>query len=150
LASKYSLVIAVSKRARQLRDGALPLVDIRSHNPITIAMEELASGKLDVIAPTEEALAVQAMGSHAPDLTAAPVPKETSRLMNVSEKLTAAEEQLAEEEIENEGEFGFGEDEGPEVFEETVEPLFEEVTTGEVLEPSLEAEESGEAVEAEA
>lgn len=44
--NKYSLVIAVSKRARQLKEGHLPMVDIVSNNPVTVALEEIAAGKV--------------------------------------------------------------------------------------------------------
>lgn len=52
--SKYALVIAVAKRARQLREGATPLVESKSKNPITIALEEIAAGKIRIYKPTPE------------------------------------------------------------------------------------------------
>lgn len=52
--SKYALVIAVAKRARQLREGAQPLVESTSKNPITIALEEIAAGKIRIHKPTPE------------------------------------------------------------------------------------------------
>lgn len=50
--SKYSLVIAVSQRAKQLKEGARKLVETRSTNPITIALEEIAAGKILVTTPS--------------------------------------------------------------------------------------------------
>jgi DNA-directed RNA polymerase subunit omega len=44
--NKYSLVITVAKRARQLKEGHLPMVDIGSNNPVTVALEEIAAGKV--------------------------------------------------------------------------------------------------------
>ncbi len=44
--NKYALVIVAAKRARQLKDGALPMVDVDSGNPVTIALEEIAAGKI--------------------------------------------------------------------------------------------------------
>lgn len=44
--SKYRLVIIAAKRAKQLNRGAAPLVGTRSFKPIYIALDELASGKL--------------------------------------------------------------------------------------------------------
>lgn len=44
--NKYALVIVAAKRARQLKEGALPMVDIDSANPVTIALEEIAAGKI--------------------------------------------------------------------------------------------------------
>lgn len=54
MGSKYSLVIAVAKRAKQIREGAPIMVDSLSTNPIVIAMEEIAAGKVNVIVPTTE------------------------------------------------------------------------------------------------
>jgi DNA-directed RNA polymerase subunit omega len=44
--SRYSLVVATAKRARQIVDGAKILIDTRSTKPVTIAMEEIASGEV--------------------------------------------------------------------------------------------------------
>lgn len=44
--SRYTLVVSVAKRARQLLDGAKPLVEVDSPKPVTIAMHELAEGKI--------------------------------------------------------------------------------------------------------
>ncbi len=52
--SKYTLVIAISKRARQLIDGANPMVETTSNKPVTIALEELLEGKLEYESPTNE------------------------------------------------------------------------------------------------
>jgi len=46
--NKYSLVVGVAKRARQLKEGHLPMVDIASTNPVTVALEEIAAGKVRV------------------------------------------------------------------------------------------------------
>ena len=40
--NKYALVITVAKRARQLKEGHLPMVDIGSTNPVTVALEDPA------------------------------------------------------------------------------------------------------------
>lgn len=47
--SKYTLVVAVAKRARQLVDGQPSLVNINSIKPVTIAIQELAEGKLECV-----------------------------------------------------------------------------------------------------
>lgn len=44
--SKYTLVIAAAKRAREIVDGASPLVDSTSRKSITIALEEIESEKV--------------------------------------------------------------------------------------------------------
>jgi DNA-directed RNA polymerase subunit omega len=35
-----------AKRARELRAGQLPLVDVDSQNPVTVALEEIAAGRI--------------------------------------------------------------------------------------------------------
>jgi DNA-directed RNA polymerase subunit omega len=49
--TKYALVIAAAKRARQIKEGVLPLVDIDSTNPVSIALEEIATGRVHVEEP---------------------------------------------------------------------------------------------------
>lgn len=49
--SRYSIVMATSKRARQLIDGAEPLVDApNGAKPLSIAISELNNGKIKIIA----------------------------------------------------------------------------------------------------
>lgn len=52
--SRYALVIAASKRARKLIDGELPLVDIPSVKPVSIATEEIYEGKIEIVESIEE------------------------------------------------------------------------------------------------
>ena len=53
--SRYSLVLATSKRARQLIAGDLPLVDAKvGEKPLSIAIEELNEGKLKILAENAE------------------------------------------------------------------------------------------------
>jgi DNA-directed RNA polymerase subunit omega len=42
---KYQTIVKISKRARQLVDGAEPMLKIKSQNPVMIAMQELEEGK---------------------------------------------------------------------------------------------------------
>jgi len=44
--NKYALVIVAAKRARQLKEGSLPMVEVDSGNPVTVALEEIAAGKI--------------------------------------------------------------------------------------------------------
>lgn len=44
--SKYSLVVAVAKRARQLVDGQNSLVEVNSIKPVSIAIQEISEGKI--------------------------------------------------------------------------------------------------------
>ncbi len=49
--SRYSIVMATSKRARQIIDGDLPLVNARAgEKPLSVAIEELNEGKLKILA----------------------------------------------------------------------------------------------------
>lgn len=53
--SRYSLVLATSKRARQLIAGAKPLVEgAAGKKPLSIAIDELYKGKVKILAPEEE------------------------------------------------------------------------------------------------
>lgn len=53
--SRYSIVMATSKRARQLIDGELPLVDSKAGDkPLSIAIDELNSEKIKIIAEDGE------------------------------------------------------------------------------------------------
>ena len=42
--SRYTLVVEASKRARQLVDGAQPLIDPKDQKPLKVAIEEIDRG----------------------------------------------------------------------------------------------------------
>jgi len=44
--SKYTLVVLAAKRARELMDGSVPMVDSKSNKQVTIALEEVAQDKI--------------------------------------------------------------------------------------------------------
>lgn len=44
--NRYTLVVEVAKRARQLVDGAKPLVETDFTNPVTIAIQEILADKV--------------------------------------------------------------------------------------------------------
>ena len=46
LQSKYTWVSVAAKRARELLEGSKPRVESLSEKPVTVALEELAQGKL--------------------------------------------------------------------------------------------------------
>jgi len=46
--SKYSLVVAAARRGRQLMEGHPKLVESSSHKPVTIALQEMAAGRVRV------------------------------------------------------------------------------------------------------
>jgi DNA-directed RNA polymerase subunit omega len=47
--SRYSVIIATSKRARELIEGDEPLVKLSSPKHLSIAIEELYQGKIDIV-----------------------------------------------------------------------------------------------------
>ncbi|HEY0868530.1 MAG TPA: DNA-directed RNA polymerase subunit omega [Fimbriimonas sp.] len=49
---KFVLSNLAAKRAKQLREGAPPLVQVDSTHPLTVALAEIAAGKIKAIIPT--------------------------------------------------------------------------------------------------
>ncbi|MCI9386917.1 MAG: DNA-directed RNA polymerase subunit omega [Lachnospiraceae bacterium] len=47
--SRYSIVMATSRRARQIIAGEEPLVDTKQTKPLSIAIEELNKSKIKII-----------------------------------------------------------------------------------------------------
>ncbi len=48
--SRYSIVYATAKRARQIISGEEPLVkNVKTNKPLSIAIEELNSGKVKIV-----------------------------------------------------------------------------------------------------
>ncbi|MCM1184034.1 MAG: DNA-directed RNA polymerase subunit omega [Roseburia sp.] len=47
--SRYSIVMATSKRARQLIAGEEPLTDTKQTKPLSVAIEELYDGKIKIM-----------------------------------------------------------------------------------------------------
>lgn len=88
--SRYSIVIAASKRARQLIDGAEPLVGgSYGKKPLSVAVDELYKGKVKIL--TDEDVAEQSL--------------DTEETLEELEELETEEtrEQLAEELAEFDG-----------------------------------------------
>lgn len=52
--SRYSIVIATARRARQIIDGATPLVDVAYPKPLSIAVEELYRSKVKIVGDDEK------------------------------------------------------------------------------------------------
>lgn len=52
--SRFAVVVAAANRAKQIKDGSPPLVEIESNNPLTIALTEIAEGKVIIEAPEHE------------------------------------------------------------------------------------------------
>ena len=86
LNSRYSLVLATSKRARQLIDGSKPLVEgAAGKKPLAIAIDELYKGKVKILP-----------GKHEDEEEAAAA-EETATETSKEENTASAEESLSEE-----------------------------------------------------
>ncbi len=51
--SRYSLVIAVAKRAREISEDSDMADKIGTEKPVTYALDELIAGKLHIVEPEE-------------------------------------------------------------------------------------------------
>ena len=49
ISSRYSIVMATAKRARQIIGGEEPLVPAKQDKPLSIAIEELVQGKIKIM-----------------------------------------------------------------------------------------------------
>ncbi len=66
--SRYSVVMATAKRARQIVDGDEPMVDnIAGKKPLSIAIDEMEQGQLKILPQDEE----EVLSYEAADLAAA-------------------------------------------------------------------------------
>ena len=52
--SRYSIVMAASKRARQLVDGAEPLIESPKSKPLSTAVEEIYNQKVTIVNPEKK------------------------------------------------------------------------------------------------
>ncbi len=59
LRSRYIVVIAAAKRARQLIDGAEPLTKSKIKKDVSIAIKEIYENRLEISPMTEEQIAIQ-------------------------------------------------------------------------------------------
>jgi DNA-directed RNA polymerase subunit omega len=46
--SRFTVVVAAAKRAKQIKDGAPPLVNLPTRNALTIALHEIAAGLIEI------------------------------------------------------------------------------------------------------
>ena len=83
--SRYSIVLATAKRARQIIAGETPLVEANGKKPLSIAIQELENGKIKILSE-EEAAAQEALEAKAAEEAA-----------ERAEAARAAEEEKAEE-----------------------------------------------------
>ena len=54
VSSRYSIVMATSKRARQIIDGAPAYVEGKGKKPLSVAVEELYEGKVKIVGDDSE------------------------------------------------------------------------------------------------
>lgn len=52
--SRYSIVLATARRARQLIDGAQPCVVPRCNKPLSVAIDEIYQGKVKILGEEDE------------------------------------------------------------------------------------------------
>ena len=72
LNSRYSLILATSKRARQLIGGAKPLADnVKGKKPLSIAIDELYHGKVKILPGKHEEEALTETAERPAEETAA-------------------------------------------------------------------------------
>ena len=95
--SRYSLVVLAAKRGKQIKEGAPVLIETASTNPLTIALEEIAAGKVTVgeAAPVEPKALQQEETSTAPSPIASIISDLTSSAGDVE---SDEDDDLAEEE----------------------------------------------------
>ena len=98
--SRYSIVLATAKRARQIIAGETPLVEANGKKPLSIAIQELESGKIKILSE-EEAAAQEALEAKAAEETAALAAKAAEEQ---EEDKADKEEEAAEEEAAEDGE----------------------------------------------
>lgn len=91
--SRYSIVLATAKRARQIIAGDTPMVDADGKKPLSVAIQELENGKIKILSE-EEAAAWEALEAQA----AAEAAKKTEEVKAEEAAQPEAEEETAEEE----------------------------------------------------
>ena len=52
--NRYELVIATSKRARQIANGDTPKTDVKEESPVTLAANEIAEGIVTIVNEEKE------------------------------------------------------------------------------------------------
>ncbi len=92
--SRYSIVMATAKRARQIVDGDAPMVDnVAGKKPLSIAVEELEQEKLKILPQDEE----EVLGYEEADLAAARALENSLTEEALRESEEASEEASAQE-----------------------------------------------------
>lgn len=146
--SKYALVVLAAKRAKQIKSGARPLVDTDSRNPLTIALEEIAAGKVICHVAETDALPSAVGQPEVAELLAIPEREEEeieaiAEVAEIEASAAGTEEAVSEkeaehEEIEEEEEEGLLEWEEEEEEHEEELPFHEDIDIVVGLEPDIE------------
>ena len=113
--SKYSLVVLAAKRAKQIKSGAPPLIATSSRNPLTIALEEIAAGRIFCQVADHDILPKTTQEAEVAQLLAIPTvaldeeasveePEAVAVFSDDADVLSEEEEEEEEEEIEHEEE----------------------------------------------
>ncbi len=108
--SRYTLVIAASKRARMLTEGAQKLTDTNSPKDVTIAIHEISEGKVGYhrihrVGMEEETFVTESVTM--------PRPAWESKRLGVEEEADWSDEELLDEEHESEEDEGADEEGDP-------------------------------------
>jgi DNA-directed RNA polymerase omega subunit len=87
---KFVLSNLAAKRAKQLKEGAMPLVHIESRHPLTIALAEIAAGKIEskMFAPAQPEIITE--GFDVSILTDDVVPGEFGMLLPALDEVESA------------------------------------------------------------
>jgi len=99
--NKYALVALAAKRAKQLKNGAPPLIETDSRNPLTIALEEIAAGKITCKVPDTDFLPTTTLEPEVAELLA--IPKEMRQEEEGEEEAEVVAEIADESELDEEG-----------------------------------------------
>ena len=88
--SRYSLVVLSAKRAKQIKEGAPVLIETTSTNPLTIALEEIAAGKVTATEVDADIVPQAASGttSSAGAARAAALPEHRAEALTVEMSMT--------------------------------------------------------------
>jgi DNA-directed RNA polymerase subunit omega len=103
--SKYALVALAAKRAKQIKAGAPILVDTQSRNPLTIALEEIAAGRVICTVSDEDIVISSSAEPEVAELLAIPIEpedetEEAEAKEHEEEEAAAVIEEAAEDEVE--------------------------------------------------
>jgi DNA-directed RNA polymerase subunit omega len=105
--SRFAVVTAAAQRAKQIKDGSPPLVDVRSRNPLTIALAEIAAGKVIILPPETDGSELAVVTADQYYAGREPEPEEPilfrrERRRPVEERAEVDDEELDEEDEEEE------------------------------------------------